>query len=226
MSELAIHDYAVLLGEIKQRIRSAQYEALKAVNKEQIDLYWDIGRMIVERQVGKTRGKAVVENLAADLQKEFPGIGGFSTSNLWRMRLFYEAYAGREKLAPLVREIGWTHNLIIFEKCKDDLEREFYIRMTRKFGWTKNVLTIKIEQKTYEKTLLNQTNFDQTVTEKIRNQAKLAVKDEYTFDFLELGDEHSERELERALVVETLSAELRGSLPGPEQIARLLEGVE
>jgi len=193
-------NYPVLLGEIKQRIRAAQYEALKAVNKELIALYWDIGRLIIERQTGETWGKSVVDNLANDLQKEFPGISGFSVSNLWRMRLFYAAYADNEKLAPMVREISWTKNILIFEKCKDDLEREFYIRMTRKFGWTKNVLAIKIETNTYENTLLNQTNFDQTVSEEIRNQAKLAVKDEYTFDFLELGEEHSERELERALI--------------------------
>jgi len=132
-------NYAALLGEIKQRIRAAQYEALKAVNTELIALYWDIGRLIIQRQTGETWGKSVVGNLAHDLHKEFPGIGGFSASNLWRMRLFYEAYAGNKKLAPMVREISWTKNILIFEKCKDDLEREFYIRMTRKFGWTKNV---------------------------------------------------------------------------------------
>ena len=95
----------------------------------------------------------MVEQLAKDLQAEFPGISGFSAANLWRMRLFYETYANNEKLAPLVREIGWTHNLVILEKCKDDLEREFYIRMTRKFGWTKNVLINQIENKTYLKLL-------------------------------------------------------------------------
>jgi len=205
-------NYPALLGEIKQRIRAVQYEALKAVNKKLISLYWDIGRLIIERQSGETWGKSVVSNLADDLQKEFPGIGGFSSSNLWRMRLFYEAYADNEKLAPMVREISWTKNILIFEKCKDDLEREFYIRMTRKFGWTKNVLAVKIETRTYENTLLNQTNFDQAVPEKLRNQAKLAVKDEYTFDFLELGEEHSERELERALIskVEIFLREMGG----------------
>ena len=84
-------NYPALLGEIKQCIRAAQYEALKAVNKELIDLYWDIGRLIIERQTGETWGKSVVGNLANDLQKEFPGISGFSVSNLWRMRLFYAA---------------------------------------------------------------------------------------------------------------------------------------
>lgn len=193
-------DYPGLLTEIKERIRSAQYEALKAVNKELAGLYWDIGRMIVERQDVEGWGKAVVEQLAADLRTEFPGVGGFSASNLWRMKAFFEAYTGLEKLAPLVREIGWSHNLAILERCKDPLEREFYLRMTRKFGWSKNVLIHQIDNQSYEKSLLGQTNFDQALTPELRTQAKLAVKDEYTFDFLELGEEHSERELGRALI--------------------------
>ena len=163
-------------------------------------MYWDIGRMIVERQDVEGWGKAVVEQLAADLRTEFPGVGGFSASNLWRMKAFFEAYNGLEKLAPLVREIGWSHNLAILERCKDPLEREFYLRMTRKFGWSKNVLIHQIDNQSYEKSLLGQTNFDQALTPELRAQAKLAVKDEYTFDFLELGEEHSERELERALI--------------------------
>ena len=193
--------YLKLLQDIKLRIHNAQYEALKTVNKELISMYWDIGKMIVKRQEKKGWGKSVVERLARDLQNEFPGIKGFSVSNLWRMKSFYESYNRNEKLAPMVREIGWTHNLIIMEKCKDDLQKEFYIRMTGKYGWTKNVLLHHIENQTYEKTLLNQTNFDKTLPESIRHQAKLAIKDEYTFDFLELGEQHSERQLEEALIL-------------------------
>jgi predicted nuclease of restriction endonuclease-like (RecB) superfamily len=192
--------YATLLAKVKERVRSAQYEALRAVNKELIALYWDIGGMIVGRQEGKSWGKSVVECLAADLQAEFPGVSGFSASNLWRMKVFYEAYATSEKLAPLVREIGWSHNLTILESCADPLEREFYIRMAKKFGWSKNILIHQIENQSYEKTLLRQTNFDKALTPKLRRQAKLAVKDEYTFDFLELSEEHAEHELEYALV--------------------------
>ncbi|HEY9878142.1 MAG TPA: PDDEXK nuclease domain-containing protein [Leptolyngbyaceae cyanobacterium] len=199
MSELS-RDYGTLLGDIKQRIRSAQYEALKSVNRELIALYWDIGKLIITRQEGEAWGKSVVKNLARDLQAEFPGVTGFSASNLWRMKLFYETYRDNEKLAPLVREIAWSHNLAIMEKCKDNLEREFYIRMARKYGWTKNVLIHQIENQTYEKTLLNQTNFSTTLPEALQNQATLAVRDEYTFDFLELGDKYSERELEQALL--------------------------
>jgi len=193
-------DYNQLLADVKERIRSAQYAALKAVNTELVGLYWDLGRMIVERQVGETWGKSVVEKLSADLQREFPAVGGFSASNLWRMKAFFELYREDEKLAPLVREIAWAHNLAIMSKCKDLLEREFYLRMTRKFGWSKNVLIHQIDNQSYEKSLLGQTNFDQTLTPALRAQAKLAVKDEYTFDFLELDATHSERELERALI--------------------------
>lgn len=199
MTELEV--YGALLGEIKQRIRSAQYEALKAVNRELISLYWDIGKIIVSKQEGKeTWGKGIVNQLANDLQTEFPGVGGFSARNIWRMRDFYLTYYTNEKLSPLVTEIGWTHTTVILNKCKDDLEREFYIRMTRKYGWTKNVLIHQIENQAYEKTLLNQTNFSETLPESVQNQAKLAVRDEYVFDFLELGDRHSERELEQALL--------------------------
>jgi predicted nuclease of restriction endonuclease-like (RecB) superfamily len=199
-NKIQMNEYTNLLQDVKQRIRSAQYEALKAVNKELIHLYWDIGKMIVSRQKGASWGKSVVEQLAKDLQIEFPGMQGFSSQNLWRMRQFYLAYQSNAKLSPLVREIGWSHNVIILMNCKDILEQEFYIKMTRKFGWTKNVLIHQIENQSYEKTLLNQTNFNKTLPDKIKNQAKLAVKDEYTFDFLELGEEHSEVELERALI--------------------------
>lgn len=200
MTKMMSNEYLGLLKDIRERIRSAQYNALKAVNKELITLYWDIGRMIVERQEKEGWGKSVVESLAKDLQKEFPGMQGFSSQNLWRMKQFYQAYSPLKKLSPLVREIGWTHNLIILVSCKDKLEREFYIRMTRRMGWTKNVLMHQIENKTYEKTIMSQTSFDKALPEMVKKQAKLAVKDEYTFDFLELGEEHGEMELERALI--------------------------
>jgi predicted nuclease of restriction endonuclease-like (RecB) superfamily len=132
-------DYATLQAEVKERIPSAQYEALKAVNKELVALYWDIGKLIVERQDREGWGKSVVERLANDLQNEFLGVSGFSTSNLWRMKGFCEAYADYPKLAPLVREIGWSHNIVIMERCHEPLEGEFYIRMTRKFGWSKEL---------------------------------------------------------------------------------------
>ena len=116
------------------------------------------------------------------------------------MREFYLTYREQPKVQQLVAQIGWGHNVCVLQHCKDPLEREFYIRMTRKFGWSRSVLLHQIDNQSYEKTLLGQTNFDKALTPALRAQAKLAVKDEYTFDFLELGEEHSERELERALI--------------------------
>jgi predicted nuclease of restriction endonuclease-like (RecB) superfamily len=193
-------EYKTFFKEIKERIHKAQYDAFKAVNKELINLYWDIGKSIVLKQEKLGWGKAIVETLAKDLQTEFSGIQGFSSANLWRMRNFYLAYHQNEKLAPLVREISWTKNVIIMERCKDDILREFYIKTTKKFGWTKDVLINQLEAGAFELYMANQTNFDKAVSGKYRHQAKLAVKDEYSFDFLEIAEEHSERELELALL--------------------------
>lgn len=192
--------YAEFLKEIHDRIRQAQQNALKAVNKQLMSLYWDIGKSIVEKQQKEQWGDSVIEGLAFDLQKAFPGIKGFSARNLWRMRDLYVSYRDNEKLPALLAEISWTHNMAILEKCKDALEREFYIRMSRKYNWSSRALLNHIENQTYEKTLLGQTNFDVTLPAEIKDKSKLVVKDEYTFDFLELGDEYSERQLENALV--------------------------
>jgi predicted nuclease of restriction endonuclease-like (RecB) superfamily len=160
MSKLMTNEYARLLAEVKERIRAAQYAAFRAVNRQLVALYWDIGRMISKRQITGMHGDAVVEQLATDLRMEFPGISGFSRRNVFYMREFYIAYCNLPKVQPLVAQIGWTQNLIVLQRCRDPLECEFYIRMTKKFGWTKSVLIHQIENQSYEKTLLGQTNSD------------------------------------------------------------------
>lgn len=193
-------EYLDFRNEITSRIRSAQYEALKAVNKEMIALYWEIGRRITEQQAALGWGKSVVENLSRDIQKEFPGIKGFGVSNMWDMARFYAEYRSNEILQPLVREISWSKHIVILTKCKETRQRQFYILSTKKYGWTKDVLINKIEAKTYENYLLGQSNFDTTLPEKIKSQAILALKDEYTFDLVGLSEEHSEYELEQAII--------------------------
>lgn len=201
MAKLSLSkEYKQFLIEIKEKVYQSQYQAMKQVNKALISLYWEIGKGIVERQQKHKWGKSVVEKLAEDLQNEFPGLQGWSSHNLWRMRKFYLTYNGDEKLAPLVQEIGWSHNIILMEKCKDWLEREFYIKMTVKYGWTKDVLIHQVEARSYELFLTGQTNFDKAVPEKYRHQAKLAVRDEYNFEFLEIADEHAEKEMETAIL--------------------------
>ena len=223
--------YAPFIKEIKELIYRHQYEAMKKVNIELLKLYWKIGEEIYNKQREQGWGKSVVDILSKELQKEFPGVKGFTTRNLWFMRQFYIEYATKPFLKPLVSEIqnapndanlkplvsdlelptqkleipplvsdvSWSKHIVIIQKCKDPSEREFYIKMTRRFGWTKDVLINNIENKAFEKFLTNQTNFDKAVPEKYRLQAKLAVKDEYNFDFLEMGTRHSEAELEAAI---------------------------
>ena len=137
MSELIPQDYLSFLTELKGRIRRAQYQALRAANAELVKLYWEIGESIHLKQEQVGWGKAVVESLARDLQAEFPGRNGFSARNLWNMKDLYSVYSTRPKLQPLVAEISWSKNLVILARCKDDLEREFYLRATARFGWTK-----------------------------------------------------------------------------------------
>lgn len=105
-------DFTNSVVEIKERIREAQYRALKAVNKELVALYWDIGRLIVERQEGDSWGRGIIEKLSSELKSEFPGIKGFSSRNLWNMQNFYRTYAQDEKLQTLAAEIAWSHNVL------------------------------------------------------------------------------------------------------------------
>ena len=187
------------IKNIKEKVRQSQYTALKSVNKELINLYWEIGKSLSEKQK-KSWGKSIIKTLSNELQNEFPEIRGFSVSNLWHMAQFYSEYNSHEKLETLSREISWSKNIIIMKKCKDLQMREFYILATKKFGWSYRVLKNQIDNKTYERYLLNQTNFDESLPQEIKNQANLFVKDEYIFDFLGIDDNHSEKELETALI--------------------------
>ena len=179
------------IKSIKEKIRKSQYNALKSVNKELINLYWEIGKSI--SNTTESWGKSIIKSLSLELQKEFPGIKGFSPSNIHLMVKFYKEYNSNEKLQPLVGEISWTKHILIMQKCKDSQMREFYILATKKFGWTKNVLIHQIESQAYERFLINQTNYDKTLSPEVRNSAILAVKDEYIFDFLDLGEEYSKK---------------------------------
>ena len=180
-------------------MRESQYRALQQVNQQQIQLYWDLGRLITERQQHGW-GKSIVETLARDLQTEFVGMSGFSASNLWWMRTFFLEYQADGFLAPMVREIAWTHNVLIFEQCKTSAERLFYLTQTKRNHWTKVVLAQQIKTRAYDSTILAQQNFTETLSPAQLPAATLALKDEYTFGFLALTPEHSEYELEQALL--------------------------
>lgn len=140
--------YGVLLTELKTRIHAAQYAALRAVNKELLALYCDIGKLIEERQEAEGWGKAVVERLSADPRSEFGEKSGFSVQNLWYMRKFYREYKEIPNLQPLAGEVAWTKNTLILDRCPNPLQREFYLRPTARFGWTRRVLEHQIDNQT------------------------------------------------------------------------------
>ena len=142
-----------LVVEAKTMIREAQFRALQVVNRELINLYLSLGKLILERQKKYDWGRSVVDHLSTELRNEFPDQSGYSSRNLWLMRGFYLEFHQNEFLQPLVAEIGWSKNIVIFTQCKDNLQREFYLRMTQKFGWTKAVLIHHIENCSYEKYL-------------------------------------------------------------------------
>lgn len=206
-----VRGYATFFAEIKARVAAAQTRATLAVNREMLALYWNIGRDIVERQKNEKWGTAVIERLASDMQKTFPGIEGFSERNIWRMRAFYLAYpakAGRTKAMPkgllflpqAVTEIPWGHQVVLIETVKSQKERDFYAKMALKHGWSRAILVIQIERGLASRQGKAITNFKRALPPPHSDMAKKALKDPYIFDFLTLASEAKEHELEQGLV--------------------------
>lgn len=202
MSNISSSEYAGFLSEIKRRITSARIQAARTVNKSLIGLYWDIGKIIVEKQAKYQWGQSVVEKLARDLVDEDKSFEGFSANNLWRMRHFYMAYRGKSKLAQLVQEIPWGQNIVILQMVKDQKEREYYIRATAQMGWSRNVLLnqIKAGAYRYHKTMPKQHNFVKALPVHLSEQANESLKSVYNLDFLGITKPALERELEKRLV--------------------------
>jgi predicted nuclease of restriction endonuclease-like (RecB) superfamily len=205
--------YAELLEDLKGRVRTAQLKAAVAVNREMIQLYWDVGRLIVERQEREGWGKGVVDRLAKDVQKAFPGLAGFSPLNVTRMRMLYLAYTkgltilsrpvtelDGVNLPQAVAEIPWGHNLVLLFKLKDPLQRLWYARQTAQHGWSRATLELQIESNLYGRQGQAVTNFAATLPPPQSDLARQALKDPYLFDFLTLSDEARERDLEGGLV--------------------------
>ncbi len=186
MKDIVSRDYVQFLSEIKSRIVTARIQAFRAVNKELIQLYWDVGRIIVIRQEKHGWGQSVVERLAVDLTETFKGFEGFSSNNLWRIRNFYLAYKSSPKLARLVQEIPWGQNIVILQMVKDAKEREYYIRATAQMGWSRNVLMnqIKAGAYRYQKSVPKQHNFPKALPKHFAEQADESLKSVYNLDFL------------------------------------------
>jgi len=193
-------DYADFLDGLKQRIRTAQVKAALAVNRELVLLYWQIGREIVERQQVEGWGSKVIERLAKDLKREFPDMKGFSRSNLMYMRAFAQGYPEEAIVQEVLGQIPWYHNIALLEKLKSTEHRLWYARETVINGWSRNVLVLQIESNLYERQGGAITNFDRTLPAPQSDLAQQIIKSPYNFDFLTIGHDAHERELERGLI--------------------------
>jgi predicted nuclease of restriction endonuclease-like (RecB) superfamily len=242
--------YAELLGQIKERIRTAQLRASLAANREMIVLYWQIGRDILTRQAAEGWGAKVIDRLADDLRRAYPDMAGLSPRNLKYMRAFAEAWPEEPIVQQVAAQIPWFHNCVLLDKVKDAKERTWYIGKTIESGWSRNVLVHWIESDLYQRQGKARTNFERTLPPPQSDLARETLKDPYKFEFLTLTGDAEERALQKGLLDHIQQflielgagfafvgqqyplevggpASLRGSLPSPEELeAELKKGPE
>lgn len=182
--------------EIVAIIEQARQKAFRAVNRELIEMYWQIGQYISEKVKSNAWGKSIVTEFASFVQSKYVGIKGFSAQNIWRMKQFYETYAGNEKLSPLVRELPWTNNILIMVGAKTDEAREFYLNLSIKNNYSKRELERQLDSMLFERTMIsNQVNQLQLS----KHEGLASLRDSYVLEFLDIPDSHSELDLQRAI---------------------------
>lgn len=190
--------YIEWLADVKARVHAAQQRAALAVNKELLRLYWRLGRDLSDRR--HQWGSGVIDQVSSDLRSAFPGMNGFSPSNLRYMRAFAEAWPYEEFHQQPVGELPWGHNLVLLTRLKDRAQRLAYAQAALTHGWSRNVLDHHIDLGTIERSGKAITNFEQRLPKPESDLARESLKDPYRFDFLSLGDEAHEREIETTLV--------------------------
>ena len=182
--------------EIVAIIEQARQKAFRAVNRELIEMYWQIGQYISEKVKSNAWGKSIVTEFASFVQSKYVGIKGFSAQNIWRMKQFYETYAGNEKLSPLVRELPWTNNILIMVGAKTDEAREFYLNLCIKNNYSKRELERQLDSMLFERTMIsNQVNQLQLT----KHEELASLRDSYVLEFLNIPDSHSELDLQKAI---------------------------
>lgn len=179
-------------------IEKARERAIASVNRELISLYWEIGEYVTLKSKSDGWGKSTVKSLSDFIAREYPDLRGFSTQNIWRMKQFYETYVDNEKLSPLVRELSWSHNLLILSKTKSDEEKEFYLTLSIKERYSKRELERQLDSAFFERTILSAENkiASSNVDSKIGN----TIRDSYVLEFLNLPDSHREKDLHTAII--------------------------
>ena len=208
-------EYKKFLVELKEKVKNSQLKAAVKVNYELLNLYWELGKKITEKQKEYSWGDSFISNLSNDLKKEFPNMKGFSVQNLKNIRYWYLFYAeyliGLQPVSQLkkienkIKSIPWGHNQRIMYKCKSVREAIFYVEKTIENGWSRTILEHQIDSKLYERLGSAISNFDSRLPKVQSELAKQTIKDPYNFDFLTLRDKYDERELEDALVKQITS---------------------
>lgn len=200
-------DYKAWIEEVKNKIRNSQIKASVKINYEMLDLYWNLGNDICEKQKKAKWGDSFLKVMSNDLQKAFPGVSGFSVENLKHIRYWYKFYTNGEnglqsvtQIENMVKSIPWGHNQRIMYRCKDIEEALFYIQKTMDNNWSRNVLVHQIESDLYTRQGKAINNFQVKLPEPQSDLAEQTLKDPYNFDFLTLREQYNERELEDALV--------------------------
>jgi predicted nuclease of restriction endonuclease-like (RecB) superfamily len=186
-------------ADIIQLINQSRSNAIRAVNAELIDLYWNIGEYVSIKIEQSEWGDSVVRELATFIQTHEPEIKGFSDKNIWRMKQFYETYRGSQKLSTVLREISWSHNLAIFSRCKSAEEREFYLRIAIQESYSFRELERQISASLFERTMIGNSKVS-TVLRESNQDLTNTFKDSYVFEFLNLPEPHNESDLQRGLV--------------------------
>jgi predicted nuclease of restriction endonuclease-like (RecB) superfamily len=199
---MEIESFEKQFVEIVGLIKQARYNAVKSVNKELIELYWKVGEYVSKKISSSEWGRRVIQKLADYLDKSIPGVKGFSGSNIWRMKQFYETYQGITILAAVLRELSWTNNLLILGKCKTPEERDFYIRMAIKEKYSSRELERQINSSLYERTMLsNHSNTKLSAVLRVLQPVDISMfKDTYILDFLDLPQKYQESDLRKSIV--------------------------
>ena len=193
-------DYAGALNDIKERIHSERLRVTLAANAAMVLLYWDIGRIILDRQKKEGWGAKVIDRLSHDLKIAFPDMTGFSPRNLKYMRTFSESWPDREFVQRTIAQIPWRSNIALLDKLKDPGLRIWYARKTIEHGWSREILDIQIANRLHDRQGRALNNFEQVLPPADSDMAAQVFKDPYLFDFLGTADPRREREVERALV--------------------------
>jgi predicted nuclease of restriction endonuclease-like (RecB) superfamily len=192
--------YQDLLAALKNKIRAAQGRAGLAVNRELILLYWQIGKQILELQETKGWGGKAIEQLSSDLQQEFVGVQGFSLRNMQYMRKLAQQYSNEQIVQQVVAQLPWSHNITLLDKFDDNETRIWYAQKAIEHGWSRSILIHQIESKLHNREAKALTNFATTLPAPQSELAQKVLKDPYIFDFLSLGPEALEADVERGLI--------------------------